>query len=86
MSSTLTHPTNILGGLPVIATVHYYTDQWTGEGEAEVVEIYWRDRKGGRGRPITPTVWDRALAYDPYFADLIESVSEAEVYARMEAL
>src|SRR5690554_3070611 len=74
MSITLTHPTSIIGGLPVIATVHYFIDQWTGEPSAEVVEIYWMRKNGKRNKPITPKVWARALAHDPNFTRLIADV------------
>ncbi len=73
-------PCTILGGLPVHATVSYGTDDFTGEGWAEVEDICWLRRDGKRGKAIPQEVFDRAEKYDPYFARLTEEVSDYNAY------
>lgn len=73
--TTYIRETTILGGLPVFAKVSFSADGFTGEGWAEVEEIYWR--KGNRpGKPIPQAVFDRAERYDPYFGALTDHISE----------
>lgn len=74
--TTLTAPAVILGGLPIIAEVHFWRDEWTGEGNFEVCAIYWQKSRGRKGKPVSQKVWDRAEARDPYFCDLAEQVED----------
>lgn len=73
-------PGSILGGLPVIAEICFGYDSGTpystGGGYAEVDAIYWMKRNGSKGKMIPDHLKERAEAYDPYFAELIERATE----------
>lgn len=66
----------ILGGLPVIVKLHCGFDSFLGEGWSDVDSIHWKKKDGKAGKRIPDSVHDRALAYDPYFADLIDQVCD----------
>ena len=70
----------ILGGLPVIAEVSWGQDGFTGEGYAEIEQIYWRKHNGTAGKPISQAMFDRAEKYDNYFSSLIEQLQDQCAY------
>lgn len=70
-------PGSILGGLPVIADVWFSRgDGWMTDDDAGVDCIYWMKRDGSKGKPIPQHLRDRAEAYDPYFCNLIDQVTD----------
>jgi hypothetical protein len=76
---TMRAPATILGGLPIIAVIEYWTDYW-GEGDFSVEHIYWRKRDGSPGKEIPQSVIDRASNYDYLFCNLFEQVSDHCAY------
>lgn len=83
--SGYTGPATILGGFPVIATVHWWVDDWTGEGDFSIESICWMKRDGTAGKPVSQKILDRAERYDPYFCDLYEQLNEAAAAEAAEA-
>ena len=80
--SRVSRKTTILGGLPVMATVWFDRDDFSGEYLAEVEEICWVKRNGKPGKEIPQKVRDRAAVYDPCFCCLVEDVSEQLAWER----
>lgn len=85
---TVSAPVTILGGLPVVAFVAFGKDADTpnGAGEywAEVEDICWMKKDGSAGKSIPQHLIDKAEVYDPYFANLTESVSDHLAMERWE--
>lgn len=78
--SGYTGEATILGGLPVIATVYWSYDEWTGEHDFEITSICWRKRDGTAGKPVPQSVLDRAEKHDMLFCNLNEQLSEQAAY------
>lgn len=81
-------PATILGGLPVIAEVVFGYDSGSAYSPAEyyseVEGIFWMKRNGKPGKPIPDHLWERAEKDDPYFAGLIDQVTEHLVHEAAE--
>ena len=84
-SSRFIGPGTILGGLPIIAEVSWGYDGFFCEDWSSVETIYWRKRDGSAGKPVSQALLDRAERYDPYFATLIEQLTEQAAAQAAEA-
>lgn len=70
-------PVTILGGLPVIASVWFSGPDYEGHYDAGCDGLYWQNRDGTRGAPLSERMMDRVEKQDEYWqADVTEKAND----------